>query len=108
MASDDINHGSIVSVFEYVIVCVCSYLFWLLLTFQFNGTWYVISKIGTRSDCLTVNYNLMGDDQSFRIEEMRRPPYADVTPLDMVVTNAGMLNRLGAASKYTVTWFNGK
>ncbi|XP_063872963.1 apolipoprotein D-like [Scylla paramamosain] len=74
---------------------------------RFNGTWYVMNKVGTRSDCLVVTYNLMEDNQSFEVEEVRRPPYSDVIPLDFAITNTGSLTPKGGNGKYTVRWNNG-
>ena len=66
-----------------------------------------MNKVGTRSDCLVVTYNIMEDDQSFEVKEVRRPPYSDVIPLDFAITNTGSLKPAGASGKYTVRWNNG-
>ncbi|XP_063872939.1 apolipoprotein D-like [Scylla paramamosain] len=73
---------------------------------RFTGTWYVLNKLGTRSDCLSVTYNLTEDGQGFRVKEVRRPPYSDIIPLDLVVTNVGSLKSRGAASEFIATWEN--
>ncbi|XP_050714671.1 apolipoprotein D-like [Eriocheir sinensis] len=74
---------------------------------DFNGTWYVIKKVVTGSKCLSVNYNVMGNGEKIRVEEVRRPPYTDIVPVDLAVTNAGVLNRKNSPSKFSVTWYNG-
>ncbi|MPC87231.1 Apolipoprotein D [Portunus trituberculatus] len=65
-----------------------------------------MNKLGTRSDCLSVTYNLTEDGQGFRVQEVRRPPYSDISPLNLVVTNVGSLRTSGAASEFTATWEN--